>query len=335
MGRSERVLTLLAAGAILVGSFMPWVQVGIFTISGTSGDGVLTAILALVLAGFAFARNQRAAGTAVIAISVSVLWLSWSAFGRLTAGGIGSTGTVGVGLLLVMFASLFAILPGLVALFGRKAVEPGLAPAPVASGPPAPPVPTARSQQGSDIPDSMFGSVTGDHAKIMQRSSPWSAPSPRDIPLRDITWVRVGTNNSPWVILVVAGLGPLFWLLGGPTDDVPTWLLVLNGILWVYGLVRLIGFPYVASTIAGTEGDRIFAVWPWQRAQAVAFADALRERAALATASESPEEPPLLPEPVKPSSETDELERLTELHHKGALSAEEFEVAKKRVLGLD
>ncbi len=70
---SSRVLAWVALGAavlVVLGSFMPWVNVPFLgAVSGTSGDGMLTLVLGLIAAGVAVAAGLGRAQLAMFAVA--------------------------------------------------------------------------------------------------------------------------------------------------------------------------------------------------------------------------------------------------------------------------
>jgi hypothetical protein len=73
---ADRIIGMVAAGAIVIGAFLPWATVTVLfaTISkdGIDGDGTITAVLGLVIAGL-FLANTRAAYVLAMILSAVVL----------------------------------------------------------------------------------------------------------------------------------------------------------------------------------------------------------------------------------------------------------------------
>lgn len=99
--------TIGAGAAIMLGSFLPWGQAGIFTVSGTDGDGIFTLVLGGVLVGIGIA-NKPSRGLGIVAILMSVLsgLIAWNI--------VTSMGdAAGSGLYLVLLGAVFGVISGL------------------------------------------------------------------------------------------------------------------------------------------------------------------------------------------------------------------------------
>ena len=71
--KPAQAVALLAFFGVFIGSFLPWVSVGIFTKNGTDGDGIITLILAATgVALLLFARSQGPALLAGLAALLAV-----------------------------------------------------------------------------------------------------------------------------------------------------------------------------------------------------------------------------------------------------------------------
>jgi len=101
---------LIGTGVLMaIGSFMPWGQAGIFTVSGTQGDGVLTLIAGVIIAIIGIARRATAAaGIAVIVLAGG----SGLIVLNIVAGFADTPGLIGTGLYVVGLAALFALIAG-------------------------------------------------------------------------------------------------------------------------------------------------------------------------------------------------------------------------------
>lgn len=61
---------LLAGGALLVvGSFLPWAQAGIFSFAGTRGDGAITLVLGIIVGILGFVTPTKLGAVAAIVLS--------------------------------------------------------------------------------------------------------------------------------------------------------------------------------------------------------------------------------------------------------------------------
>lgn len=63
---------VVVGGALIaIGSFLPWAQAGIFSMPGTSGDGVLTLIAGVIILAIGFSKKEgRAPGVGILLLSV-------------------------------------------------------------------------------------------------------------------------------------------------------------------------------------------------------------------------------------------------------------------------
>jgi hypothetical protein len=106
-----------AAGAGMLGTFLPWVSAGIITVSGTSGDGWITlALFGVALLLSVLGRRSEAIGAgARVAKIVCALVAAWA--GLYDASGAPSIGVIGPGLFLVILA---AGVVGVTASFGAR-----------------------------------------------------------------------------------------------------------------------------------------------------------------------------------------------------------------------
>ena len=65
--RRSRTIGLVSSAVAAIGSFLPWASVGPFTVNGTSGDGVITLVIAAVAAVFAF-RLPKGRGARMVTL---------------------------------------------------------------------------------------------------------------------------------------------------------------------------------------------------------------------------------------------------------------------------
>lgn len=133
----ENVKWGVVAGGILMalGSFLPWATAGIFSVAGTSGDGVITLIVGVLVAIIGFAKRQGAIpGLLVIGGGGLGLFIVYNIFGNLDAD------AVGTGLLVTGLGSLVAAIAGFTIL-NKPYVAPAqpVVPAPATPAPPPPP----------------------------------------------------------------------------------------------------------------------------------------------------------------------------------------------------
>lgn len=112
MKDSIRWWTIGVGAALVVGSFLPWARAGIFSMSGTEGDGVFTAVMggAILLIGVAN-RPTVGAGMAILGLGVASLWISGAAANNVLSN-LGED-AIGTGLMLTPAAALFATFNGL------------------------------------------------------------------------------------------------------------------------------------------------------------------------------------------------------------------------------
>jgi hypothetical protein len=106
-------LLLGAASADIIGAFLPWVSVTIFGVTlskaGTSGDGVITLILGVVIGLLAFRSRSRLSNTATLwALVLSVLVEGVAVYDIVNVSN-NSYATVGSGLLLTAAGGICGI----------------------------------------------------------------------------------------------------------------------------------------------------------------------------------------------------------------------------------
>jgi hypothetical protein len=95
-----RTLLWIAAGAVILGSFLPWATAGIVSVNGTNGDGVLTLILGACAALAAFRYHTVAAALLAAAGVVGVY----------DAAKVADVGAgIGVGLWLVIAGAILGV----------------------------------------------------------------------------------------------------------------------------------------------------------------------------------------------------------------------------------
>ena len=70
--RRSRTIGLVSSAVAAIGSFLPWASVGPFTVNGTSGDGVITLVIAAVAAVFAF-RLPKGRGARMVTLIGALL----------------------------------------------------------------------------------------------------------------------------------------------------------------------------------------------------------------------------------------------------------------------
>ena len=105
---------LITAGALMVvGSFLPWAQAGIFSFSGTQGDGVLTLVAGVIvgIGGF-FRSTTMVPGVATIALA----GLSLLVVGNVMSNFVDTPENMGTGLVVVGLGALIGVIGGLRAL---------------------------------------------------------------------------------------------------------------------------------------------------------------------------------------------------------------------------
>ncbi|HLF44103.1 MAG TPA: hypothetical protein VJA46_11355 [Acidimicrobiia bacterium] len=109
---------LIGLGALMAaGSFLPWVQAGLFSAAGTSGDGVFTLIGGVIVAivGLSKQASLVTAGGVVLVAGFS-LWVVFNVTGNITGMLVDDStfgaATYGTGLFVTGIASLLAIIAG-------------------------------------------------------------------------------------------------------------------------------------------------------------------------------------------------------------------------------
>jgi hypothetical protein len=100
----------VVGGGILmaIGSFLPWAQAGIFSVAGTSGDGVITLVAGIVVALIGVARRRGVApGLLVLLVGILGLYITYGVYNNLSADEVG-TGifVAGLGSLVAALASI-------------------------------------------------------------------------------------------------------------------------------------------------------------------------------------------------------------------------------------
>lgn len=118
--------------------------------------------------------------------------------------------------------------------------------------------------------ENAFGTVTSKRV-IYYRSKGWfSGGSREDIPLQHVTSVRMETYRSVigGVLLLLIGLGAL-------TGGTP--VKIVGVIVLLFAVLLLWGSPSVVVNTAGRDLNAAKG-WPWARAEANAFVEALRQQ---------------------------------------------------------
>lgn len=99
-----------AAGALLVGSFLPWASVGPFTVSGTDGDGTITLVLAAIAGALLWGRKSVKIVLALFVLSLLVTGYDLGNISNVAGEGDNTffevEVEVGVGLLLAFLGAL-------------------------------------------------------------------------------------------------------------------------------------------------------------------------------------------------------------------------------------
>jgi hypothetical protein len=102
-----------------IGAFLPWVQAGIISLAGTSGDGVFVLVGGVLIAIIGLSRKATAlTGIGVIVIAAFCLWIVFNVVSGMAElmleeeGDSLFTASPGSGLLLSGFASLMALIAG-------------------------------------------------------------------------------------------------------------------------------------------------------------------------------------------------------------------------------
>ena len=118
---------LVGSGALMaIGSFMPWVQAGIISASGTDGDGMFTLIFGVVIALIGVAKKATLiTGWATVALAFFSLLIIAIVIGNFETVEVFDTtiGSLGTGLFVVGLASLVALIAGFKVIgAARKAV---------------------------------------------------------------------------------------------------------------------------------------------------------------------------------------------------------------------
>jgi len=120
------------AGALALGSFLPWAEVGPFSVSGTDGDGVLTLGLGVLIAVVAWPSMQKAIGrgrsiTASIAAGLALVVCVYDVVNVSSSDNDFIEAEVGIGLW-VCTAGAIAVIVGLVLGAKREVVRFGASP---------------------------------------------------------------------------------------------------------------------------------------------------------------------------------------------------------------
>ena len=117
----------------------------------------------------------------------------------------------------------------------------------------------------------IFGTVTNKRV-IYQRARGWFGGGSReDIPLKHVTSVRLETTRH-----VLAGI--LLALIGLPCAFTPQASISLTGgLLTCLAILLFWGSPKVVVNTAGHDRNESRG-WPWERAAAAQFVDAIRDQ---------------------------------------------------------
>lgn len=127
----------VVAGGVLMalGSFLPWAQAGIFSVAGTSGDGVITLIVGVLVTIVGIAKRQGAIpGLLVIGSGGLGLFIVYGIFQNL------DSDAVGTGLFVTGLGSLIAAVAGFTIL--NKPQKAPVQPVVQTPAPPTPATPT-------------------------------------------------------------------------------------------------------------------------------------------------------------------------------------------------
>lgn len=106
---------LIGTGVLMgVGAFLPWVQAGIFSLAGTSGDGVFVLIAGVIVALVGLSRKATViTGLGVIGVSLFSLWIVGRIMSDLSSiDTLGTGSSMGSGLIVSGLGALFALIAG-------------------------------------------------------------------------------------------------------------------------------------------------------------------------------------------------------------------------------
>lgn len=78
-------IVLAGSAGIFVGAFLPWATVGPFTVAGTSGDGMITLVLAALIGWLTWVRRTRGLALALLIVTGLVAGYDLANIGRVAA----------------------------------------------------------------------------------------------------------------------------------------------------------------------------------------------------------------------------------------------------------
>lgn len=102
---------LASVALLVIGAFLPWVNMGLFSVSGVEGDGVITLILAIIaiIIYFTLKKKPKVVKITTIiagAVSLIITFVSFSNIGELPFGSFGG------GLILTAVGAIGLIISG-------------------------------------------------------------------------------------------------------------------------------------------------------------------------------------------------------------------------------
>jgi hypothetical protein len=162
------------AGALALGSFLPWAEVGPFSKNGVEGDGVLTLILAIVIAVAAWPTIHSSVGrgrglTTSIAAALALVVCVYDVADVSSTGNDVIEAQVGIGLWMATAAAI-AVLVGVVLGVRRNVVLFSVAPAATTS----PILTTSGGDTCTSNPPRWAADPTGRHELRYWNGSAWT-----------------------------------------------------------------------------------------------------------------------------------------------------------------
>jgi len=114
---------LVGAAIVVVGAFLPWVTWGVFSVAGTSGDGVITLIFGIIIGGLALGSSSNIKAAAVLILGFLVLLIGAydaSNVVSIAEAPFGIPVKVGTGLGATILGGLIVLVSGIVELAEKK-----------------------------------------------------------------------------------------------------------------------------------------------------------------------------------------------------------------------
>ena len=115
----QQMWPVIGGALMALGAFLPWVQQGLFSLAGTSGDGIFTLVGGVIVVGLALTkRSGRVPGVIILLAGGVGVLVVWTVFGNLVVPGsiesfLNEGPQAGTGLYVAGLGSAIAALSGI------------------------------------------------------------------------------------------------------------------------------------------------------------------------------------------------------------------------------